>query len=372
MRSPRYTTSVSELPVIGSLNRTRLGSELPSKNTDDWGSISLWVSLILAVRKLFDVYFTDFIQPRQLMTLNIMIDANVLLGFWKIHEGRVTSDLLPALLDLAPNILITEQIRDEVTRNRTRAFLERTTFNTMNFPALPNHLMGDPTAAAWNEKHAAATKAAEDLAGDWQRLIASLASNIAQGSDPVSKQLASFFAGSQEASLPQLERARLRKEFGNPPGKRSDPLGDQVSWEQFLDALSGSSGTAWLISRDADYFDRANSRELLLNPFLRSEVPGGIEMRVFDDLAKALKDIKKTIPEAIKAVTEERLDQITAELKVPEYVDVFPLPEHCPKCKSVGSFRDRIPSPSTFGGWSYYSFCRVCGYKLDTGEPYDD
>jgi hypothetical protein len=53
-------------------------------------------------------------------------------------------------------------------------------------------------------------------------------------------------------TLSQLERARLRKERGQGPGKKNDPLGDQISWEQLLDHVEGT-GSVWIVSRDGDY-----------------------------------------------------------------------------------------------------------------------
>jgi hypothetical protein len=51
-----------------------------------------------------------------------------------------------------------------------------------------------------------------------------------------------------------LGLARKGKELGNPPGKKSDPLGDQITWEQFINACSKRKvATVWIITRDGDF-----------------------------------------------------------------------------------------------------------------------
>jgi hypothetical protein len=44
----------------------------------------------------------------------------------------------------------------------------------------------------------------------------------------------------------------VRRELGNPPGKKGDPLGDQLSWEQILTQFKEKK-SLWIITRDSDY-----------------------------------------------------------------------------------------------------------------------
>jgi hypothetical protein len=53
----------------------------------------------------------------------IWIDANAFLGFWKLREGRLQSELLPAITELSEHILITRQVSEEVLRNSLSTFL---------------------------------------------------------------------------------------------------------------------------------------------------------------------------------------------------------------------------------------------------------
>src|SRR5258708_14785060 len=77
-----------------------------------------------------------------------------------------------------------------------------------------------------------------------------------------------FFKNAQTET--DLTRARLRKELGQPPGKKNDPLGDQISWEQLLNRASGVD-SVWIVSRDGDY-TVAVGNKLFLQPPLQREI----------------------------------------------------------------------------------------------------
>jgi hypothetical protein len=92
-----------------------------------------------------------------------------------------------------------------------------------------------------------------------------LLQSITNSTDAVSKALEPIFQNAQTPSPEQLERARYRKEVGNPPGKQADPLGDQISWEQLLDTYKGEE--LIIVTNDGDYFCSYDGRKHL-NPLL--------------------------------------------------------------------------------------------------------
>src|SRR5205085_1445217 len=83
---------------------------------------------------------------------------------------------------------------------------------------------------------------------------------ISDSKDDVSKALQEVFATAVLASGDILEKARLRKERGNPPGKLSQALGDQITWEGFLSTLNKETSDVWIITSDNDYFVNRNNR----------------------------------------------------------------------------------------------------------------
>jgi len=110
-----------------------------------------------------------------------------------------------------------------------------------------------------------------------------------------------------------LIEARNRRELGNPPGKKNDPLGDQVSWEQLLTEVGGVD-QVWIISNDADYILNFDGKSYL-NPKLGSELISKnphIKIHCFQSLAEGLRsfnDLKK-IP---SLPSKEELTEISEE-----------------------------------------------------------
>jgi|SRR5579862_1819451 len=307
----------------------------------------------------------------------IWTDANILLGFWKLREGRLQSELLPALVELRDHILVTRQLVDETVRNRLNVFMESAKFTKApQPPAIPDHLMATEAARTWNARHQSVMEGRKVLDRDWQTILTGLANAIAAGQDPVSKALEPLFANVRNHGNEQLSRARDRRERGNPPGKKGDPLGDQLSWEQFLDDVRDQR-SVWIITRDSDYATRLSAERVVLNPLLGNDLLqlGVRDFRVFDDLADAIKDIKASGLNVTRAPPDERLDQLSKVLKpsAPTYELLYPGPPTvCPACESKNSFSSLAPHPSRFGGWTYQATCRMCGFNWDGGEPYDD
>ena len=109
-----------------------------------------------------------------------------------------------------------------------------------------------------------------------------------------------------------------RQRIGNPPGKKIDSLGDQISWEQLLTYCKAKGKPKlWIITRDSDYAT-AYDKRLYLNAFLYSELAQvfnvGPEVFCFDNIPDAVKHFSET--ERIKAdklPTPEETKQIKEE-----------------------------------------------------------
>jgi len=68
-----------------------------------------------------------------------------------------------------------------------------------------------------------------------------------------------------------IEKAKKRKVVGNPPGKKNDPLGDEINWEILLESIDKSTSELIIISNDSDYLTEYEKR-CYLNPLLYREV----------------------------------------------------------------------------------------------------
>jgi hypothetical protein len=143
---------------------------------------------------------------------------------------------------------------------------------------------------------------------------------ISRGEDEITTTLEPVFALAKAHDSEQLRSAELRKTLGNPPGKRNDPVGDQLSWVQLLDALK-KGDRLWIASADSDYLVTFE-KDHILNPMLLREVKERIgdpdNISCFDTLSNALKDfLKKTGKQREKSTEDALTEAAKAERHAP-------------------------------------------------------
>lgn len=307
---------------------------------------------------------------------SIFIDANILLGFWSCGAGRVPSELLLPLVELREHVLVTRQLVDEVSRRKLAVYVEtRGKFDHKLPPEIPEHLTKVKSHADASAKIGELSSALNNVSKAWHLASAEIAQAISSNEDLATTMLGPLFKQAAEPTDEQMVRARDRRERGNPPGKRSDPLGDQITWEQFVDAAKGQP-KIWIVTRDTDFYFSVG-KQMLINPMLGADLAfaGVGEVELHDTLSGAMRSIRDAGLAAIAGVEEKVLEQ--AERQEDAFI---PHPPHlvwpdidwrCPRCNSVNGGSGLIPRPSQYGGWSYWTGCRQCGFSFDTGEPYD-
>jgi len=166
----------------------------------------------------------------------------------------------------------------------------------------------------------------------------------------------------------QITQAKLRKELGNPPGKKGDPIGDQLSWEQLLEK-SKNSENLWIITNDDDYIFEFN-KKCYLNSFLYKELKNknkDINILCFNTLAESLQSF--TTITKIKITTlpkKKQLLEIKEEEKESNISKLY-------SQDSTGSMLSRISSSdyitalspiSTFEGIDIETLeCPICNTK---------
>jgi len=253
----------------------------------------------------------------------IFIDANIYLNFFDSNKPELKK-LLDSLLEIKNSLFIGSQIVNEVNRNKLDV-AQRSLSNHFNNLSkikpinLPEHLeMESTTLQKWNSQSQEIYDKNENLNKELEDIIHKTLEEIMCSSDKVSHTFRLLFEGALEASEHEIQAGRYRREVGNPPGKPNDPLGDQVSWEQFKNCSSDSENI-WIITKDKDYYT-AFKNERYLNPFLYDELvkantnSATPSIFCFESLAEGLKHFKKNSLEKIdKLPTEEELKIITEE-----------------------------------------------------------
>jgi hypothetical protein len=245
----------------------------------------------------------------------MLIDANIYLDLFRMVAGK---KLLAFLEEQQAHIFISQQIVHEVTRNKLKVaknfFPDQ--FVAVSMAQLPDHLFGlnDQDITDLRHRLDQAKQASEDL----EKVAAKALRLIGLSEDDVSKRLAPLFQNANQPSPDEVTRARSRKERGNPPGKPSGPLGDEITWEQFLTyCVREKRARAWIVTKDRDYCTALNKRTLALNPMLYDELrqAGVSDIRCFGDLLEASEDFAKNSGVTTMAVpTPEQSKDIRKEI----------------------------------------------------------
>ena len=240
----------------------------------------------------------------------IFIDANQYLDLYRTVTGK---RLLSAINEQQEHIFVTVQVAEEVQRNKlvVAAIFLAEQFKQLKLRGfdLPDHLF-DRTDSRVKKMRGHLQEIHEKIRTANEGLIElehDLLEKISRSDDEVSKALAGIFAGAVSHDEDELKRARARKERGNAPGKKGDPLGDQLSWEQILNQCKKKSGL-WIISRDKDYVT-SYGRKAFINAALYQELcrlRPNIEVFCFNN-----------IPDGIQHFAE-RLHVKAEELPTPE------------------------------------------------------
>jgi PIN domain len=249
----------------------------------------------------------------------VFIDSNQYLNLYRLVAG---AKLLDAMEEQKAHIFVSMQIVDEVVRNKLRCaenFLSDKIKDVETIKApVPDHLLGisDEKLAEFR----GILRQAEQTRSELTKLVADALSRISRSEDDVSKRLGALFDKAVSPTAEEMQRARERKEKGNPPGKRADPLGDQITWEQLLSHCKESKcSRLWIISSDEDYCIK-HGKHLLLNSLLRRDLIEAcgteLEINCFGDLLEGIEHFGRHAGvKAEKLPTEEEAAVIRKEIE---------------------------------------------------------
>jgi hypothetical protein len=249
---------------------------------------------------------------------SLFIDANKYLDLYRTKTGKL---ILAALGEQADHIFVTQQIVNEVKRNKIKVAAD---FLTKEFTKLklqtfkmPDHLFGETEEQSGIilGKMKKIQRDIEQLNKEVDAFAAGIMRKVSQSTDEVSMALAPIFAKAVPHSKAQLQRAKERKECGNPPGKRGDPIGDELTWEQLLSGFVDKK-KLWIITRDSDYGSTYGGKgffnQLLYEELVR--VSPSAEVFVFEHIPDGIKHFADTTGvKADKLPSLEKIEEIKKE-----------------------------------------------------------
>jgi hypothetical protein len=312
---------------------------------------------------------------RTLEELVIFIDANCFLLLYEIARAEKLLDLMEACGDA---LLVTQQVADEVTRNKVvvagrflKAVAARMCSPNADIPDVLFGLSANERAALQERVQGLRTGTTEV-----QTILAAKASaalkSVVLSEDPISVRLAPIFDASVSATDEEMKFARVRRELGRAPGKPSCPLGDQINWEQILSRLE-NHGELWIVSKDGDYV-LEQFGDCHLNASLAHDILAtgkNVQVRVYCNLLDALTEYNSAHPvPTTLPPSEEEATEIKEELAMAGGMWPSP-PQECQNCRARGSFRGGAAVKSRLGGLTWQFVCGNCGYYYDTGDFID-
>jgi len=305
----------------------------------------------------------------------LFIDSNVYLRFYDTANNKFKT-LLQILVEIKDNIFITEQIRDEINRNKLIAAINSFDANYKSLgltkTTLPEHLdeIADQKLSEWNKKRNKIINEENKLKKQYCKIVSDTLQSIMKSTDVVSIELEKIYTLAKSPSEDVIEAARLRRELGNPPGKAKDPLGDQLSWEQFLRNYDGKE--IWIITNDGDYLSQYKGK-IYLNPYLYNELKRKgnnkpPKIKLFESLSKGLEDFCSKLDHPIKSMPSgDELEQI-----IIEEAEIHLHPEISRKMVESSNIASVGYDPTTevleieFHAGGVYQYCNV------SKEVYDD
>ncbi|HMJ47870.1 MAG TPA: PIN domain-containing protein [Ferruginibacter sp.] len=219
----------------------------------------------------------------------IYIDANIYLKF---YLGNKLFKVLESLVENKERVIVTKQIADEVLRNSLSVNLENLT-NTVNNlkwqkPTIPYKNASVATLDLINKVY----QQFKDLKGQVETDLAQHLNQVSKQSDEVSLKMRDLFKTALKPNAEEEKQADNLKKYGNPPGKRGDPIGDELNWVQVLNQIKENDKLI-IVTNDRDYAKEFNNK-YFLNPKLHSDLQAkGVEYYIFSEIIEGLNKLKE-------------------------------------------------------------------------------
>lgn len=219
--------------------------------------------------------------------MRLFIDSNIFLSFYSFtNEDLAELDKLALLIrDGEIDLLLPKQVIDETTRNRARTINDsfkkfRETKISLQFPSYCKKY----------GQYASMQKCAEQLKEFHREMASDIQKDIENKELPADSLIRQLFslAIKMDNTEQVVDRARMRIDLGNPPGKNGS-LGDAMIWETLLSKVEKGDNLC-IVSDDSDYsspLDKDRLNEFLLLEWGDAK---GSELYFYRSLSKFFKE----------------------------------------------------------------------------------
>lgn len=231
------------------------------------------------------------------MAIHLFIDTNVYLKFYHFSNDDLEElNKLHVLLDNDKlELYLPEQVSNEFHRNRDTKLADALkTFNTSKLE------FQFPQFCKEYEEYEKLKKIIREFSHEKQQLLKNVMLAIETETLKADKTIDLLFSKSNYITTTQelVEKAKLRFDLGNPPGKNKS-YGDGINWESLLEAVEPGNDL-YFIADDKDYFSEvanANFNSFLLNEWNQKK---GTKIKFYKTLTDFFKDVFPTIKLAME------------------------------------------------------------------------
>lgn len=268
--------------------------------------------------------------------MRVFVDTNILLELYQLSGPDL--DELKKLVKLAENnqieMLLPQQVADEFWRNRERVIRDAldTFAKTKAQQFLPNIIRTNPKS---NDLR----KAVEQVSTLVKALRDETDTAINNQELAADKIIESLLKKCKPVAPEIIQKAMLRKQLGNPPGK-SDSLGDAVNWEWLL-SRSTTFDDLTIISADSDFESEllpSAPKEFLIREWERVTTSGILKLY-------------KSLPEFLKAHFPE--------IKLSDEIDKLAAIEKLEKSLSFSATHNAIAKLGKFDDFTDAEVIRI-------------
>lgn len=231
------------------------------------------------------------------MAIQLFIDTNVYLKFYHFSNDDLEElNKLQVLLDNDKlELYLPEQVSNEFYRNRDNKLADA--LKTFTGTKLESQF---PQFCKEYEEYERLKKIIRDFNHEKQQLLKNVMSAIEDNSLKADQTITALFSKAKliTTSIELIEKARIRFDLGNPPGKNKS-YGDAINWEALLNAVESESDL-YFIADDKDYFSEvanANFNSFLLNEWHNKK---GTQIKFYKTLTDFFKDVLPDIKLAME------------------------------------------------------------------------
>lgn len=279
--------------------------------------------------------------------INLFMDAQIWLSWYSFSSNDLKqfSKLKDCIANKEVNIIITDQIVDEVNRNRENKLhdvIDKTKAINFNIPVLYQ---------GYTKEHALFKKQLKDLRDLNTNIQEKIEKDIIEQTLPQDVLIKELFSLSTTLKTNQdiIDKAILRfRVIGNPPGK-DNKCGDAINWETLLSEYN--FGDLFFISDDKDYKSVLDKNRL--NQYLENEWVSRKKSKIYfyenlnEFFARHLSDIKLT--------TTKKQDELIKEL--------------ADSCSFIETHRI-ISKMAKYTDWNETQVSAICNIALYNSQVY--